>query len=82
MYGGYLGAYPGYPPQGPIGGRGYGIDVNGDGVADWRVNPGVGVDVDGDGFVDYRTGPRVTPGPGLGHNYNYGYRPGPYGPVW
>lgn len=63
MYGGY-----GY------GQRGYGVDVNGDGVADYRVNPGVGVDVNGDGIADYRTGPTISPGPGA-------YMPGPhYGP--
>ena len=65
MYGGY-----GY------GQRGYGVDVNGDGVTDYRVRPGVGVDVNGDGFTDYRTGPTVTPGPGA---FGYGGYGGAYG---
>ena len=63
MYGGY-------------GQRGYGVDVNGDGVADYRVRPGVGVDVNGDGYADYRTGPTVSPGPGA-----YMGQPG-YGPAY
>ena len=75
MYG-YMG---GYPPYGPMGGPGYGVDVNGDGVADYRVNPGVGIDVDGDGIADFRIGPTVTPGPGLGYNFNYGYPRPPFG---
>ena len=65
-YGGY-----GMPPMGPMPGRGVGIDVNGDGIADYRVKPGVGVDVNGDGIADYRTGPRVVPGPGMGMGYGY-----------
>ena len=59
--------------------HGYGVDVNGDGIADYRVKPGVGVDVNGDGYADYRTGPRVVPGPGMGMGapqYGYGPRPG------
>ena len=65
MYGG------GYGPRQvggygrPAGGRGYGVDVNGDGIVDYRVRPGVGVDVNGDGIADYRTGPTVTRGPGM-----------------
>ena len=49
----------------PMGNRGYGVDVNGDGIADYRVKPGVGVDVNGDGIADYRTGPQIQPGPGM-----------------
>ena len=59
-----------------MGPHGYGVDVNGDGITDYRVRPGVGVDVDGDGFADYRTGPRVVPGPGM---YMGGY--GGMGPM-
>ena len=81
MYGGYGYARPAY---GPVGGRGYGVDVNGDGIADYRVRPGVGVDVNGDGIADYRTGPTVTRGPGMAYGApgygapaygGYGYRP-------
>ena len=53
----------------PMGNRGYGVDVNGDGIADYRVKPGVGVDVNGDGIADYRTGQRIQPGPGMGMGY-------------
>ena len=74
MYGAGYGqrpvAYGGYGPRpvgAPVGGRGYGVDVNGDGVADYRVRPGVGVDVNGDGIADYRTGPTVTRGPGMAY---------------
>ncbi len=71
-----MGMAPGYG----MGGRGVGVDVNGDGVVDYRVNQGVGVDVNGDGIVDYRTPPTVTPGPGAymppGGGYGYGR---PYG---
>ena len=49
MYRGGYGA--GY---GPVGGRTVGVDVNGDGVADYRVNKG--------GFG----GPRASPGMGMG----------------
>ena len=80
MYGGY--GYGYRPPYGPVGGRGYGVDVDGDGIVDYNVRPGVGVDVDGDGIVDYRTGPTITPGPGMAYGgayarpaYGYGYRP-------
>ena len=69
MYGGYGYGRPGY---GPVGGRGYGVDVNGDGVVDYHVRPGVGVDVNGDGIADYRTGPTVTPGPGMAYGGAYG----------
>jgi hypothetical protein len=64
-YGGY-----GMPPRGPM--PGVGVDVNGDGIADYRVRPGygggmamgmgprgVGVDVNGDGIADYRVRPGV-----------------------
>ena len=74
MYGGGYGARPvaygGYGPRpvgAPVGGRGYGVDVNGDGITDYRVRPGVGVDVNGDGIADYRTGPTVTRGPGMAY---------------
>ena len=60
MYG-----YGGYGA--PRGGRGYGVDVNGDGIADYRVRPGVGVDVNGDGIADYRTPTTITSGPGMGY---------------
>ena len=83
MYGGGFGygmGAPGYGAPGygmpPMGSRGVGVDVNGDGVADYRVNPGVGVDVNGDGIADYRTGPTVSPGPGAfmpPGGYGYGY---------
>ena len=66
----------GYGGYGPMGGRGVGVDVNGDGITDYRVRPGVGVDVNGDGFVDYRTGPTVTPDRGMMYGGAYGgYRP-------
>ena len=47
MYG-YGYGRPAYGPAayGPVGGAGYGVDVNGDGVVDYNVRPGVGVDVD------------------------------------
>ena len=71
MYGMGYGGYP------QMGGPGYGVDTNGDGIADYRVNPGVGVDVNGDGIADYRTGGTISPGPGLGMGMPYGYqRPG------
>ena len=47
--------------------RGYGVDVNGDGIADYRVKPGRLVDVNRDGIPDYRTAPRVVPGPGMAY---------------
>ena len=50
MYGGY-GMGAGY---GPMRGRTVGVDVNGDGIADYRVRQG--------GFG----GQRVMPGPGMG----------------
>ena len=54
----------------PMGNRGgYGVDVNRDGIIDYKVKPGVAVDVNGDGIADYRTGPRVQPGPGMGMQY-------------
>ena len=56
----------------PMGNRGYGVDVNRDGVVDYRVKPGVGVDVNGDGIPDYRTGAKVQPGPGMGMQYGMG----------
>ena len=59
-----------------MGGRSYGVDVNRDGVVDYRVKPGVGIDVNGDGIADYRTGPTVRPGPGMA--YGAGYRPHGY----
>ena len=71
-------------PYGPgFGAPGYGVDVNGDGIADYRVNPGVGIDVNGDGIADFRTGPTISPGPGafmppMGMGYGYG-RPFGYG---
>ena len=71
-------------PYGPgFGGMGYGVDVNGDGITDYRVNPGVGIDVNGDGIADFRTGPTISPGPGafmppMGMGYGYG-RPFGYG---
>ena len=78
---------PGYAPgYGPgFAGPGYGVDVNGDGITDYRVNPGVGVDVDGDGIADYRTGPTISPGPGAFMppppmmGYGYGR---PFGYYW
>ena len=66
------GANYGYGAR-PMGNRGYGVDVNRDGVVDYRVKPGVGVDVNGDGIADYRTPTRVQPGPGMG--MQYGARP-------
>ena len=64
MYG--HGGYGGYgAPQ--RGGRGYGVDVNRDGIPDYRVKPGVGVDVNGDGIADYRTPSKVTAGPGMAY---------------
>ena len=68
----------GRPAYGPVGGRGYGVDVNGDGVVDYNVRPGVGVDVNGDGIADYRTGPTVTPGPGMAYGGAYGAYGGAY----
>ena len=56
-----------------MGNRGIGIDVNGDGITDYRIRPGVGIDVDGDGIADYRTGPRITPDIGAGFMNPYGY---------
>ncbi len=50
MYGGY-GMQPGY---GPMGGRTVGVDVNGDGIADYRVRQG--------GYG----APGVAPGMGMG----------------
>ena len=44
-----------------FGNRSYGVDVDGDGIADVKVTPGYGIDVDGDGIVDYRVGTQVTP---------------------
>ena len=62
MYG--YGMWP--SPMGyPMVGAGCGVDVNGDGITDYRVKPGVGVDVNGDGISDFRTGPRIQPGPGM-----------------
>ena len=72
MYGGY-GPHYGAPAYGPPHGRGYGVDVNGDGIPDYRVKPGRLVDVNGDGIPDYRTGPRVVPGPGMGYGPHAGY---------
>ena len=46
MYGGYGYGRP------PMGGRGVGVDVNGDGIADYRVRQGFGGQV-------------VSPGPGM-----------------
>ena len=72
MYGGGYGM-GGRPMGGP---HGYGVDVNRDGIPDYRVKPGVAVDVNGDGYADYRTGPRVQPGPGMGmggYRGGYGY---------
>ena len=65
MYGGY--GAPGYRPAG---GRTVGVDVNGDGRVDYRVNQGYGVpkvqgqrsygvDVNRDGIPDYRVKPGV-----------------------
>ena len=48
-----------------MGGRSYGVDVNRDGIPDYRVKPGVAVDVNGDGIADYRTADRIQPGPGM-----------------
>ena len=72
MYGGY-GMQPGYGR--PMGGRTVGVDVNGDGIADYRVKQpgygaprpgpmpmgqrGYGVDVNRDGIPDYRVKPGV-----------------------
>ena len=54
----------------PMGGRSYGVDVNRDGIPDYRVKPGVAVDVNGDGIADVRTGPAgVMPGPGMYMGY-------------
>ena len=48
-----------------MGQRSYGVDVNRDGIPDYRVKPGVGVDVNGDGIADYRTGTKISHGPGM-----------------
>ena len=86
MYGAGYGA-PGYRP---MGGRTVGVDVNGDGIADYRVRQGgyggvapgmgmgqrgYGVDVNRDGVVDYR----VKPGVGVDVNGDgiADYRTGP-----
>ena len=75
MYGPGYGA-PGYgAPAYGAPRRGYGVDVNGDGIPDYRVKPGKLVDVNRDGIPDYRTAPRVVPGPGAGMPPAYG-RPG------
>ena len=55
----------GYGMGRPMGQRSYGVDVNRDGIPDYRVKPGVGIDVNGDGIPDYRTAPKVSPGPGM-----------------
>ena len=55
MYGQGYGGY-----GAPRGGRGYGVDVNGDGIPDYKVKPSYG-------------GARVVPGPGMGRG-GYGYR--------
>ena len=78
MYRGGYGApgygAPGYgaPGYGAPQGRGYGVDVNRDGIVDYRVQPGKLVDVNRDGIPDYRTAPRVVPGPGVGMPPAYG----------
>ena len=85
MYGGGYGA-PGYRP---MGGRTVGVDVNGDGIADYRVKQGYGaprvqpgmgqrgygVDINRDGIPDYR----VKPGVGVDVNGDgiADYRTGP-----
>ena len=48
MYGGGYGM-GGRPMGGP---HGYGVDVNRDGIPDYRVKPGVPGDVNGDGYVN------------------------------
>ena len=60
-----------------MGGRSYGVDVNRDGIPDYRVKPGVAVDANGDGIADYRTPDRVRPGPGMnmGPGMHIGGRP-------
>ena len=86
MYGnyGYGNPHMGMPPR-----RGVGVDVNGDGIADYRVprGPGMGVgmaqmggrgygvDVNRDGIPDYR----VKPGVGVDVNGDgvADYRTGP-----
>ena len=59
MYGGY-GMQPGYGR--PMGGRTVGVDVNGDGIADYRVRQG--------GYG----APRVAPGPGMPMGMGMGQR--------
>ena len=54
----------GQPMVGPHGG--YRVDVNGDGIADYRVKPGRPIDLNGDGIADARTAPRVQPAHGMG----------------
>ena len=64
----------------PMGGpqRGYAVDVNRDGIPDYKVKPGVAVDVNRDGIPDYQTGPRVQPGPGMAMGGKPGYYGGGY----
>ena len=40
----------------PVQGSGIGIDVNGDGIVDFRTAGGVGIDVNGDGITDLTAG--------------------------
>jgi len=68
---------PGMPmPMGGMRQPGYGVDVNRDGIVDYRVKPGVAVDVNRDGIPDYRTPTTIQPGPGMARPYG-GY--GGYG---
>jgi hypothetical protein len=59
MYGGYG---MGRPAYGPVGAGTVGVDVNGDGIADYRVRQG--------GFG----GPRIAPGPGMAMGMGMGQR--------
>ena len=61
MYGGY--GYGYRPPYGPVGGRGYGVDVDGDGIVDYRTGPTV------------TPGPGLAVSGMYGRPYGYGYRP-------